>query len=297
MRRLNRSLEAIGIYPLLAYVFVIPVFVLLSKLVFIKIEFADWLYFFIALIFVFKLSDDRRIEQLSLTFQKINYLKIRLIENCLISLPFVIYLFYEKCWLVGGGLLAIALLLSFYRNKSVFNRAIPTPFRKMPFEFTIGFRKSLLVLLGVVLVMVKAVQVDNFYLALFGLAVWFLIFCSYYFDPEKRYFVWMFDMNVNQFLKHKIKFGIIASLIMTLPMVSGLILVNPDKYLFVLAVECIGLLVVVSIILAKYSAYPHQINLPQLILFILSLFFPFFLFFSIPIFYTQARRKLSRILR
>lgn len=296
-RRLNRWLTDVGIHPYIAYAFLIPTFLVLSKLVFWKTELAEWIYLCIALSLVFKLCSSHRGEQLSLIFQKKDFLQVRFVEHLLAAIPFVIYLIYESRWLVSGILLLGSLLLVFYPKKFGISRVIPTPFKKMPFEFIVGFRKTFLLFLLDLFVLVKAIQVDNFYLALFCLAACFLIFCSYYFEPEKKYFVWMFDMNVNQFLKHKIKFGIISSLILTIPFAIALLIFYPAEWFLILAVEVIGLIVVLTIVLAKYSAFPGQMNLPQTILFVLSLFFPFLLVFAIPIFYTQAKRRLSTILR
>jgi len=296
-RRVRRWLTELGVYPILAYIFAVPLFFALSKLIFLKVEFADWLYFFIAISFVFKLCDGGRGQQLSLIFKKGDFLRVRLIEHFLVALPFIIYLLYETRWLVAGALLIASMLLAFYTNKGAFNRVVPTPFRKMPFEFIIGFRKSFILLFGVILLLAKAIQVDNFYLALFCLGFSFLIYCSYYLDPEKEYFVWIFDMNVNQFLKHKITLGLVSALLLSVPLMIILMIVYPSQWLLIIGVEAVGLLIVISIILAKYSAFPGPLNLPQTILFILSLLFPFILLVVIPLFYVQAKRKLSMVLR
>jgi len=59
----------------------------------------------------------------------------------------------------------------------------------------------------------------------------------------------------------------------------------------------IGLHLLITIILAKYSAYPNEMSLPQGILFSLSLMLPPALFITIPLFYYQSIKSLTSILK
>lgn len=286
-----------GIHPYLVYIFAIPVFIVLSKLLFLKTEEAEWIYVFIGLSLNYKLCGRDRHEQLQSFFRKRDSLKVRILECLLVQFPFLTYLLYETRFYSAVVLVFISFLLALYTKGSILNLAIPTPFKRMPFEFIVGFRNTLLILLGEIILLAKAIQIGNFYLGLFCLGSSFLVYCSYYFEPEKSYFVWIYDKSINQFLQHKITFGIIGGLTLSLPLFIAILIVFPAEWFLISAVEVIGLIVLMTMILAKYSAFPSQMNIPQAILFILSLFFPFLLVFAIPIFYFQAKRKLSTVLR
>ncbi len=48
-----------------------------------------------------------------------------------------------------------------------------------------------------------------------------------------------------------------------------------------------------TIILAKYSAYPQEMNIPKGILIAFSIYFPPFLLVLIPLFYLKSVKKLK----
>jgi hypothetical protein len=51
-----------------------------------------------------------------------------------------------------------------------------------------------------------------------------------------------------------------------------------------------------TIILAKYAAFPHQVNLPQFVILAVSVWFPPLLIAVIPFFYRQSVKRLNEIL-
>lgn len=220
-----------------------------------------------------------------------------MLEHLLLQLPFILYLLYERKFYGAVVLFVGAIMLSFYKQQLELRQTIPTPFKRMPFEFIVGFRKTFILVLAMYPLVWQAIQVDNFNLALFCLIANFLIFTSYYFEPEKVFFVWMFNKDPNKFLLHKIGFGILSSIILSAPLCLILLLWDPSNWFLILGVEMIGLVIIVAIILAKYSAFPHQMNLPQVILFTLCVVFPLLLFFAIPVFYFQAKKRLRLIIR
>ena len=296
LRRLNRTLKALGIHPYILYVFAIPVFILISKLIFDRTDLADWIYVAFGLLLGFKLCKKRRVEQLDLLFTKGDYYKIRAIEHFLLQFPFMVYLIYERKFYTACVLVLLSFLLTLYRQQIGFSKVLPTPFKKWPFEFIVGFRKTFILHLGVYLLLAKGIQVGNYKLALFCLPVCFLICCSYYLNPERVYFVWIFEMKTLQFLRHKISVGLLSVLAMSIPLAIVLLVAFPDLWYLILGLEVLGLIIILTIILAKYSAFPYEMNLPQVILFVLCLVFPFLFPVAIYIFYSQAKRKLLPIL-
>lgn len=274
-----------------------PLFIVFSKLLFTRTELAPWLYAGFAVMFCGKMIDGNRVQNLALIFKKTDSLKIRFSEQIFVAIPFILYLVYERCYMFSIAVFGFAIIFSFVKNRFSSSQVIPTPFKRMPFEFVVGIRKSVPVLIGVCLLLAKAIQVDNFYLALFCLAVLFLIFCGYYFYPEKKYFVWIFNKTINAFLKQKITFGLSAGFVLTMPICWILFYFYPEHWMLILGLEVMGLLILLSVILVKYAAFPKEMNLQQAILFTLSLIFPPLVLLSIPLFYVQARRKLQMILR
>ena len=60
--------------------------------------------------------------------------------------------------------------------------------------------------------------------------------------------------------------------------------------------QALGYCYLLTVILAKYSAYPKKINLPQGILLALSLAMPPLLLVLVPFFYIQSKNRLKEIL-
>jgi hypothetical protein len=219
-----------------------------------------------------------------------------MIENAILTLPFLVYLIYEEQFLVAIGLFVIAMILAFYSSKISINWVIPTPFRKLPFEYIVGFRKSLLFIILVYFITFQAILVDNFNLALATLGALFLTGMSYYLKPEQYYFVWIFSDKPEEFLKRKMISSMICSSVITLPILVSLIVSFPEMIIYSIAVQIVGYIFMISIIVAKYSAYPHEMSVPQGMLYALSLWFSPLLLIVIPIFYKQSKRKLDTIL-
>ena len=59
----------------------------------------------------------------------------------------------------------------------------------------------------------------------------------------------------------------------------------------------IGFAFLWTVILAKYSAYPNEINIPEGILFALCIYFPPLLIALIPFFYVKSIKKLNLLLK
>ena len=71
---------------------------------------------------------------------------------------------------------------------------------------------------------------------------------------------------------------------------------SPSEFELILIFFLIGLLFLWTVILAKYSAYPGEMNLPEGMIIAFSIYFPPLLLAIIPFFYTKSIRKLKYIL-
>jgi len=295
-KRLKRWFEKIGLNPILAIFLFILFFLFASKFLFYKSDFAKWIYLIFAVSMLFKLGERSRNKQLKIIFSKDLYLKVRLIENAFIMLPFLIFLAHEQEYLLALGLLVISLFLALVNIKLSLNRQILTPFKRFPFEFIVGFRKTFFFIFLIYFICFKSIQVGNYNLGVFALGLLFLTAMSYYLNPEDKYFVWIFAEKSPVFLKRKMLTSFICASMLSTPVLISLLITFPENLLTTLAVYLLAYVFLSSIIVAKYSAYPHEINLPQGILYALSLWFPPMLLIVIPIFYKQSKRNLRMIL-
>ena len=295
-RRTIRLLEALGIQPLLAGFLCLVAFIGGSKFLFYKTETANWIYCFLTLGTLLSLGNKERNDPLKSIFNKQEYLGIRILENGLVTIPFIIYLCYEKAFFFALGLIPISIGLALFTNLPKIKRTIPTPFRKFPFEFIVGFRKTALFVFLVYLLAIKAIEVDNYNLGIFSLAILFFTSMSFYSKPEEEYYCWIFAMGPKDFLLKKVKDGLICSSILMLPLFIGLIGFYPDKIWITIAIQFLGYIYIISMILAKYSSFPGGMNIVHGIFYGTSIIFPPLLMVIIPIFYIQAKRRLTTIL-
>ncbi len=231
-----------------------------------------------------------------MNFKKTKYYGIRVLENLLVSLPFVLVLIYNSSFDVSKITLFSAVLLAFYINPKSGNRVLPSPYRKRLFEFTQGFRKTFLVYILVAVLLAFSIVSKNFNLGGFALLVLFLFIGSFYQYPEPEYYVWSYAQSTKDFLGNKIKTALIYSLATAVPFALTLLAFFPTNYLPVLVILFIGLLYVILMILAKYSSYPEQIQLPQGIMIAMGVVLPPFMLFVFWYLYRQSIKKLNRLL-
>ncbi|MEL6717656.1 MAG: hypothetical protein AAFP82_02990 [Bacteroidota bacterium] len=296
-RRILRKLEAFGIQPVLGIVIALLTFIVLSKLLYYKLIYANWVYVAIACSVLLSLGNQKRNDLLKNIFSIKRFRQVRMLENIAIALPFSLYLIYEEEYRFVLGVLIAALLFAMVTFRSVLHFTIPTPFWKFPFEFIIGFRKFfLLILLGFFLTF-QAIQVENPNLGVFSLGLQFLIALVYYNQAENPYFVWIFKGTNQKFLGRKMVDALVCSSIITFLIFSSLIFFFPSYFFVLIGVQLLGYVLLVAIILAKYSAYPSEMSLPQVLLYTLSLIFPPLFLVSIPIFYKQSTQKLKAFFR
>lgn len=211
-------------------------------------------------------------------------------------MPFVVFLIYKQHWTIAGGLILSAIIMAFSSSHLTWNKYIPTPFKRRPFELIMGFRQVFLLFILLYFVSFKAIQVDNYNLGIVTLAALFFVSMSFYAKPEPSYFVWIYSCKPAAFIKAKLVDALIGGAVIAGPVLIAMLIFFPANYLISIVVFFIGMLFLLSMIFAKYSAYPNPINLPQGILYAISLWFPPMLIIIIPLFYKQSKRKLDTIL-
>jgi len=292
----NRKLTDFGLNSLIGFILLLTGFIGLSIYLFSKTEFAEYVFILIALSFVSKLSETKRNDFLKYCFRNIEYRKLRLIENYIVALPFIAFLIYKQLFSSVSVLTILTLLMALVNFNRTFNYTIPTPFYKKPFEFTVGFRSTFYLFIFAYFLTFMAVSVGNFNLGIFALLLVFLVSLSFYSKLENEYYIWSFIDTPKGFLIKKIKTGLVYSTILIIPILTvlGIFFFSEKKTLLIFLL--LGYVYLVTIILAKYSGYPNEMNLPQGILIGISLLFPPILIGIIPFFYLQSIKRLNDIL-
>lgn len=295
-RRLLRMWEEQKIYPSFGIILSILLFIVFSKLLFMKIRYAGWIYLIISIYSPIVLSNSQRNNFLKSIFKTNDFYKIKLVENSMMIVPFSLYLLYEKLYVISAISLLLIVVTSFleYRRKSTV--IIPTPFKKHPFEFIQGFRRFFFLYLISYYLCYQAILVQNSYLCLFALALPYFLNMFFLLNPEQPYFVWLYSLNKRQFIWKKIFTSIFCTSILIFPLVILLIIFFSENFLLMLLVILLGAILQIFIISAKYAAFPFEMQFLQAMMFFFSLMFPPLLLFTIPYFYKYAEISLEKIL-
>ncbi|MDW5289923.1 ABC transporter permease [Formosa sp. PL04] len=293
----NRNMIAFGLPLLIGYTLIPLLFVLFSNYLFSIIEFETPIYCLIALGFVSKLSDPKRNDFLKSIYNKTNYLKLRSIENLIYALPFTLFLIYKTQFLTAILLNLLGISIILFNFNTHINMTIPTPFGKKPFEFVVGFRKTFFIFPISYFLTYISITVGNFNLGVFAMILIALICLSYYSKIEHEYFVWNFNVSAKDFLFEKTKTCLTYFTILCLPILIALCIcfVHEISILLVFFLLCHAYLI--TLIFAKYSSFPKEMNISQGILIAISIMFPPMLFVIIPLFYSQSIKKLNTVLK
>ena len=295
-KMLNRKLVDFGIPVWLAYLVCPLGFVLLSNYLFSKTELASYFYVFIAISITSTLSESRRNDFLKSIIIKKDYYKLRVYENLIISSPFFLFLSFKGFFLLSVVLVLLAIFMSVVNFNAKLEVTVPTPFGNKPFEYAVGFRKTFLLFPIMYILIFISITVGNYNLGVFALIVTVLTCCSFYFKSENELLVWNFNVNAQQFLVRKMVVAITYFTLLSIPIIVGLA-ISFIQFVHITALfymlSCIYL---ITIIIEKYSTFPHEMSLPQGILITIGLFFPPSLLLIVPFLYVQSIRKLNFLL-
>lgn len=295
-RRLYRGVAESGIPLALAIIGILAIYFGGSAYLYFKTTYAPYVILIFAISLLSRLSAIERNDFLVNTFSKKDYQTIRLLENGAVIVPFLGLLVFHQNYMETCVLIGVAFIMSFLKTKSSWNKSIPTPFSKNPFEFTIGFRSSILVILLAYAIVVGSIALNNFNFGIAGLVLLYITALTFYLQPEPAYYVWIYACTPKQFLKLKLTTALRQSSLLALPLIITLLIAFPASWIYVLLFTLVGQLFLLTIILAKYSAFPNEINLPEGIMIALCISFPPFLFVLIPYFYSKAIKKLYPLL-
>jgi len=294
-RLVNRHLKDFGLQPAVGYILAYLTFTGLSVFLFMRTEFAGYIYAAIALSFTGRLSESARNRFLKSCFSARDFYRIRVLENMLVVLPFAVFLLFQSLFLVSAFLLFSSVLMVFINFNQTLNFTIPTPFYKKPFEFTTGFRNTFFLIIFAYFLTIMSVTTGNFNLGIFALILVLFICMSYYTNSETGYYVWIFSLSPGKFLWHKIRIAYSYASMLCLPVCLALSVFFPSNAAAIAGFISLGYLYMVVVILAKYSAFPDKINLPQFLIIAFCISFPPLLLGVIPNFYSKSINSLRNI--
>ncbi len=293
----NRKFKDAGFNPLLAYLMLTTLFVGLSIYLFHKTDFAGYIYLLFALTLIGNLSETRRTAFLKICFSDKKLKKIRVSENLICSLPFLIFLLYKQLFLSALLLFVLATILALLNFRTTLNFTIWTPFSKRPFEFTTGFRNTFYIFFASYTLTAIAISVNNFNLGVFAMLLVFATTLSYYSKPENEYYVWTHNLKPNAFLLGKIKIALLFSSSIAFPIAITLAIFNPQNIGILSLFFLVGWAFLIGIIVSKYAAYPNAMNITQGILLALCVWFPPTLIVLIPYLFKKSENRLSSLLK
>jgi len=291
-----RHIRSWGLRPWVFFIIVGPAFVVFSALLFDRTDYAPSLYAGLALYVVFHLNGASRLVFLRNHFGLQKSRIVRLIENALCVLPFLVFLLYMRDYYIAAGLMTLICALVFFPSQRIIPWVVPTPFGRRPYEFLTGFRKTFPLLLLLAVLMYQAVAAGNFNFAAGITGFVFLIMISYYSEVEEAYFVWIHAYTPGRFLQYKIKYALLHGVILASPFVLTCLLIDPGQWYVIALVVIYGLVYLVAVVLARYAAFPHQIDLIQGILLGIAFVLPPVLLYVIFLFYRRSIRSLNQIL-
>lgn len=292
----NRKMKEAGMNPAVCYFLMLVLFILFGEYIFQKTEFAKYLVIFTCMSLQIQLSEKNRTEFLLSTFGDKTKNKLRIIENLIICIPFFIILIYKNQFLEASILLLGSIVFAFLKLQDVFNITLSTPFSKNLFEFSVGFRKTFFIFPIAYILTIIAIKVDNLNLGIFSFLLLFLTTMGFYSKPENEYYVWIYKSNGMLFLKNKLLSASKNVTLLVSPIIITLLLYFTSEFQLVLIFFIAGMLFQWTIILAKYSVYPQEMNLIEGIIIALSFYFPPLLLAIIPFFYKKSIKKLKVIL-
>lgn len=296
-KMLNRQLTEWGIEPLIGYGVSLFAFIGISIKLFEETQFAEYIYIVFALSLILKLNEVNRNDFLKLCYSKIEYAKIRIFENIIVSIAFITFLLFQEKYLSASVLSISVCLFALIDLKSKSGFTIPTPFYKDPFEFTVGFRTNYFIYFFAYFLTFMSISVDNFNLGIFSLILTLLSCVNYYTNSEDAFYVWIFSLSPREFIRYKLKNIIQYSTILCLPIIVTLSFFFFSNIELIIGFLCLGYLFIFTTMLAKYSVFPEKLNIRFGIVLALTLWLPALLVLIIPYLYLQSTKKLKEILQ
>ena len=297
LRMTTRRIKDAGIEPWVGYTVLLLGFAGFSIYLFQRTPFAAYILVLLGLSLTARLSETNRNEFLHVTFGDKKARVVRLLENLATISPFLLFLLIRQAFVPGLTLLLGSGLIALVNININLSFTLPTPFSAKPFEFSSGFRKSLHVITAAYILSAIAVSAGNFNLGIFSMLILFAVAMGYHTKPEDGFFIWIHNKTARQFLFSKLKTAVIFSSLLALPVALLLGISFPSEILLILLFGLIGIAFLVCTIVSKYSIYPAELNIPQIISLTICVWLPPALLLLIPYLFLKSEKRLSRLLK
>lgn len=280
-----------------AYAIVVILLGLLFGLVLLfgKTNYAKFIVIAIQGYILLQLSLKARINFLKKLYRDKEVRIIRLIENAMVSLPFVLANALNGNWLLAAAQVLIIVAFVFLQSQPLIARTIPTPFSKSPFEFTSGFRRLIGYIIFAYGICILGIVVDNINISYFSFMIMWGIMFSFYALPEDTSYVRIYNLTAKQFLIEKLKLGLKQSAILVLPMFITIVFIDVTQFYIPVIIYLIGILNMFNYIFAKYTDFPGEVGLPNGTIVAVGVVMPPLLLFSAIYFYQKAIQNLNTI--
>ena len=294
-RLLNRQFNEAGVPAFLWPPAAVAIYV---ALYFVMKQYPTWGTYAVVLSnfqYLFLLSDFKRNDFLKANCSTGHYYAIRILENLLVSLGTLALCLLLGHYLLGGFLLVFGAVFLFLPTAAIWRRSMPTPFARKPFEFSIGFRKTWLLLLLLYAIGFVGLGVGNINLALFGLFC--ICGCSalYYQEPEPLLMHWNQNRRPLPFLRYKMWRGMVQLSMLLTPLLLGLALFHPAELYKGAIVWGLGLFLVPFMVCLKYAVRPRRFNATEATMVALCVTFYPLILAIIPYYYFKAVANLKRL--
>lgn len=271
----DRHFYEIKIHPIIGYLISLFLFVCISELIFIiSSNFAVFIYSIISLYFINKNNNSEKNNFLKLCFDNYGFYTIRVTENIITALPFCFILLFHNQFILIVAIIAIAFILAITPPIRLTSIPVPTPFGNHPFEFCIGFRRTILIYPIIYGCIVMSIIHNNFNLGIVMLISLFIIIICFYSIDEKPFFIWVYSKSPLYIISYKTITAFKYTLLLTAPAYISLFVFFSCNFIFILSALLIGFIYIATIIVTKYAAYNFQSDITKSIMYIIALITP-----------------------
>lgn len=289
----RRFLKEWGVPFWLFIIFLPLLFALLYVTVKQNSDYAPYAISYLGFSVLFSTGNRNRIHFLKTLFPSEQYLKVKLVEQSIVFTPLWTLCVLNGFWWTSLLLLLLFVLSFFRQGTEIFNRSMPTPFTRYPFEFIVVFRKMWFLYLLLYLIAIIGIWVSNYTLSLVMLALIYLTSMQAYDTIEPEEIVWNYNIGIQKFLFHKIKRGVWQITLLTFPLLIALCTFFWDQSLWIVLIWSSANLLLILLVLIKYAIYPRRINVMDSLVITFVAVLPFFIPFLYFYYYRKACEKLK----
>lgn len=291
--RWSRILKDLGLSHIAAWIVIPLVAVIFFTVLYHKTDWATPLLLFFQAYLTIPLLDRLRNDFLKSIYSNKLYWNIKIIENCLIALPFCLAILFFDRFIFSFAPLLLSLIFAFTPSLPRIHKVMPTPFARNPFEHIRGIRNSWFFFILSLSIYVISILVNNYLLGLFCICLIGIWCMTFYDNIEHHFFIWNESRNASDFLWHKIKNGLKHTSILILPLGVFSLIVYPERYIPTLLVLIYSLSLTLLGIGSKYIKYPQKYQLKDLLLISVSVVVPPIMLLSVPYFMYYSRDRLD----